>query len=377
MSLLLGLVATPVVGQVAPEAREWEEPAGSLRAVRRALRQAHRAPARLLFYGASHTASDQFTGVLRERLQRRFGNGGPGFVMPVRPFSLYAHTQVTIGRGGPWTPLRIFRRERRPGPYGMAGMGAAIDGSGWARMEMTRPVASVTVHVQQHPGGGRLGIVAGSQTHWISTAGPERPRAHVVRLAHPQRRIRIRAEGQVTLFGAFLENDTGVVVDTAGVPGARARDQLLWNESVQGALLRDRQPDLVALAYGTNESAGGGRIAEYRARLERVMDRIDRHAPDASCLLIGPGEWPRPNGQPRPRTARIVSVQREVARERGCAFFDLHAFMGGDGSMARWTQQGLGLGDGVHFTDAGHERIGRALFRYLVDGVGVSGARTR
>src|SRR5690606_7420524 len=68
--------------------------------------------ARITIWGASHVASDQYPGMLRTALQRRYGDGGPGLVLPASPFSLYAHTDVRVARAGAWRALRV-RGSRR------------------------------------------------------------------------------------------------------------------------------------------------------------------------------------------------------------------------------------------------------------------------
>ena len=102
-----------------------------------------------------------------------------------------------------------------------------------------------------------------------------------------------------------------------------------------------------------------------RERLREVIGRWKRRAPATSCLLVGPGDWPRERRdgtlRTRPRLEGIVQAQRVEADVAGCAFFDTLAWMGGPLSMERWMAEGLALGDRVHLTDAGYERLGDAL----------------
>ena len=44
-------------------------------------------PVRVLHFGDSHTASDDWAGEMRARFQKRFGDGGPGFTQAGRPFA--------------------------------------------------------------------------------------------------------------------------------------------------------------------------------------------------------------------------------------------------------------------------------------------------
>ena len=80
--------------------------------------------ARLLFYGASHVASDWFTNVIRKELQHRFGDAGHGFVLPVHPWRSYRHLGVHVDSDGAdrWTTYRIRTRHLNVDRYGLAGI---------------------------------------------------------------------------------------------------------------------------------------------------------------------------------------------------------------------------------------------------------------
>jgi lysophospholipase L1-like esterase len=159
-----------------------------------------------------------------------------------------------------------------------------------------------------------------------------------------------------------------VVVDTLGIGGTRASNQLKWNEHVWSDNLRRRAPDLIVLAYGTNESVDDDQpIESYKKQLREVLARLQRAAPEASCLLVGPGDFPLKGADggfaPRPRTGQIVEAQREISAEAGCAFWDAMQFMGGEGSMLTWTaaQPAMAQSDHLHLTRRGYARMGMAL----------------
>jgi lysophospholipase L1-like esterase len=317
--------------------------------------------ARVSFYGASHTAPDVLPDRLRSHLQRRCGDGGPGWVIPAQPFAFYDHQQVTYGGRG-WEGRAARGRRPARDHYGLAGI--ALEGPTGARatVRLAEP-ASLTVHLHRRPGGGTVRLRGSGLDREVETDG-----AAGVVIADAGERSRLRLEvleGAARVFGVVAEHESGVVVDNFGVPGARVRNQLRWREASVEPSVRERPPDLWILAYGTNESIDGRvPIARYRQRLRRVIASWKRRAPDASCLLVGPGDWPRERRgtlRPRPRLGRIVEAQRTEADAAGCAFFDTLAWMGGPLSMERWVAEGLALGDRVHFTDAGYERLGDAL----------------
>ncbi|HJL16795.1 MAG TPA: GDSL-type esterase/lipase family protein [Sandaracinaceae bacterium LLY-WYZ-13_1] len=379
----VGVGAQPSSGRRDLATQVWiEDPSG------RALARFHRALARsaagegrtrILVWGASHTASDQFTGFLRAAWQRRFGDGGPGFVLPARPFSLYDHREARVAPRGRWRTLRVRGRRRAPGAYGPAGFALEADGraDGWIALDA--PVDTVRLHYLRRPGGGSLELRAGGARRRRRTDG-EGPAVLALSPEDGARRIEVRARGgRVRLFGASLERgDGGVIVDALGVPGARLRDRLPWDDASLRAQLRRLGPDLIVLAYGTNESGFRGRpLRRYRREANEAIRRARAAAPRASCLLIGPSDWPERaddgTWRARERTARVAAIQRDAARRHGCGYFDLVAFTGGPASMHRWVEAGLALSDHVHFTDEGHRRLARVLSRALLRGASLGG----
>nr|WP_255216350.1 GDSL-type esterase/lipase family protein [Pseudenhygromyxa sp. WMMC2535] len=160
----------------------------------------------------------------------------------------------------------------------------------------------------------------------------------------------------------------GVVVDTLGISGTRAANMLRWNEVVWAEQFAHRKPDLYTLFYGTNEATDENQpISAYRDDLREVLARLRRAAPEASCLLIGPGDFPREVEEdvwvPRPRLAQIIEVQRDLAYEMGCGFWDTLAFMGGVGSMHTWATSNprMASRDHIHFSKRGYVRLGMAV----------------
>ena len=63
----------------------------------------------------------------------------------------------------------------------------------------------------------------------------------------------------------------------------------------------------------------------------------------------------------------IVAIQRRVAHETGCGFFDTFRAMGGAGTMARWyaAQPRLVSADFIHPYPAGGKQIAVAFTREL------------
>ncbi len=76
---------------------------------------------RIIHFGDSHVASDYWAGVIRDKLQERFGNGGPGFVLPGRPWNSIRYAQAQSLDGQYWRTDGL-RPGEADGVVGLGGM---------------------------------------------------------------------------------------------------------------------------------------------------------------------------------------------------------------------------------------------------------------
>lgn len=338
---------------------------------------------RVVVYGASHTAADIYPTYLRAYLQKRFGDGGLGFQPLVRPSKYSRPFAVTIDSSRGWKVEHAQKSDaREDGMWGLLGASAATS----KKRDYTRISFNTTdkaaeqpartryeLFFLRQPGGGKFKVTVGDGKPFTVDARAKQPTPgyhSFERPGGPQTiEIRPQGDGEVRLYGVTVENAArGVVVDTLGIGGTRASNHLKWNEFVWADNFKRREPDLVIYAYGSNEAVDEDQpIGFYRKQLTEVLARMRRAAPDASCVLVGPGDFPlkQPDGtlRPRPRVADIVATQREVAREAGCGFWNTVQFMGGEGSMPYWAgaQPAMAMSDHLHLNRRGYTRMGMAL----------------
>ena len=362
----------------------------SMEALHRALRRAAagEGQARLVFFGASHVASDLFTGYIRRELQARYGDAGHGFLVPVHPWRTYRHRDINIESDGKrWETQRIRVGDSEVERVGLAGvaMVSKRPGSFGAvytaeQGEYGRTASFFDLYYMKYPRGGDMDIlIDGRRARRISTRAAKPSTAYATfRVPDAPHRFEIRtlSKRPVWLFGLAVERDQpGVIVDTLGINGSRARYQLLWDDEVYREHLRRRKPDLVVLAYGTNESGDESPIEDYERDLRAVVERMRDTVPESSCLLIGPSDRPMQVEErvfeDRSRTARVIEVQHRVALEHGCGFFDLVAFQGGALSMLQWAANDPAYAsqDHIHYTRLGYQRLGEVLLSALLEGM--------
>lgn len=344
------------------------------------------AQVRIAYYGDSHTAPDLITARVRHGLQSEFGEAGIGFVSAAKPWPYHRHSMVEYVESKGFTGVRISRSVRS-GKLGLLGAALKATGKRPATVRLrTHNYASEKGHTNQltlyylkQPRGGRVRVLVDGKPVSLSTAG-KLEEAGYLQLDAPlgphELELKTQGDGPVTLFGFTLDQKgPGVILDTLGIPGARAKFHLLWDEPLYREHLLKRNPDLVVLAYGTNE-AGDEDLspADYEQTLRRTVLRIKSYLPSVSCLLVGPTDRPEQAEDgtlhTRDQLYGIVAVQRRLARELGCAFFDVAQSMGGPMSIVRLAAQSPALAtrDHVHLTMKGYEALGEALLESLLAG---------
>lgn len=327
-------------------------------------------PIKVLQYGDSHTAADDWTGDIRSHFQEMFGNGGSGYAFAGSPYRGYRRFDLRSGATKGWTTGGVAGR-----------IGDGMHGLGGLSISAHAPRESVYLSVDcqtfelyylQQPGGGSVQIFDnGTPVERVSTDGAIGPGYYHYETKPGPHRFEVETldNAPVRLFGWVAEKASGVTYEALGINGVQASIMLGWNVDILRANLEHRNPALIVLAYGTNEASNNWTVERYRALYVQLIRRLRQAAPTATILVLGPPDryihkgsgWTVLTG-----IDTIVAAQREAALAEGCAFWDMRAKMGGSGSMRQWVQAGMGQADYVHFTTPGYRKIGDAVFRDLM-----------
>jgi lysophospholipase L1-like esterase len=329
---------------------------------------------KIAWYGDSAIISDGYTGEVRSRLQQRFGNAGPGFILAAPTFEGYLRDGVRLKRQG-WESQAVIAGELKSGEYGYGGVVSTSFGGATATFEATTPVGAIEVWYEAIPKGGKLQLFldgASTPTAVETTAGegakvwrhvPEKPVKSV--------KLRAGGEGLVRVFGLVLDTASrGLQLDPIGILGIRGRRWLNADASHLTQQVGKRSPDLIVLNFGGNERVDGGLTkASHKSDIGKTLDALRAGAPKASCLLVGPIAHGEDKGKGivlDPELAIIYEAQREVADDKGCAFFDTLAAMGGKKALKTWRDKNWLSGDYAHLTNKGHETLGDLMADWLL-----------
>ncbi len=330
-------------------------------------------PVRVVTIGTSLIASDHITDVFRRLLQSRHGSGGLGFMYVTRPTRNAGRT-VRSGTGGDGWTIEKVTDDKPLTPGGVAGVAFTAPGpqeTSWLAEGSRR----AELFLLTQPRGGSAKVFADDALLGeFRTEGPlNQPVFQAVNVPAGATKIIVRtAAGPVRLDGVALETGrAGVVFDSLGLPGASAQVLLREDERLFAAQLDQRKPSLVILMIGGNDafdlSLGRYTPAKAQAWMQELITRVKTAAPDAACLLASPpdaGTWRMDKTiAPRQETKIVSAYMRQLARENGCAYYDMQAAMGGEGAIDRWWKQGLMNRDLVHPLATGGDVTG-----YLLDG---------
>ena len=331
-------------------------------------------PVRILHFGDSHTAADILTAGIRKRFQDKYGDGGPGYLVARNPFSTPRHGVVSNASSG-WVIDGVGKNAGNDGSYGLAGISMTTYKAG-ERIWLQTMCTSFEVYYLLSPGGGTIDITvdgasvlekplslnsATAEPGYTSFEGGPMSNEHRLEIVTLK-------PGKVRILGIVAEHIAplpGVSYDVLGINGARAVRLTNWNQELFLANIKRRQPDLIIVAYGTNEVTDDDWSVESYARMfSGILKRFQTAAPKASILVFGPpdrADVPAAGS----KMPQMIEAQRRAAKLAGAAFWSSYDAMGGAGSMNSWASQGLGQGDYVHLTSAGYLKLGNMFYEGL------------
>lgn len=340
---------------------------------------------RVVHWGDSAIGLDGITGSIRRRMQARFGDGGHGFHLIAPPNNSYRHYDVRFTHNEEWEQCFIIRKCKKDGRYGLGGATAWSYGGAESTFALSTKrtsgkISRFAVYYLAGPKTGKIKLRVDReawQTIDTKIEGEvEEDRVHVLELSDEPHKITVRAGGGglTRLYGVSMERPgPGVVWDGLAMVGAFTNRHGELDETHLEQQLELRQADLAVLMFGGNDMVRDSMSDEqYATEYAAVLANVRAAAPNLPCVVMTPldhGERKGARIVSRPIVPRMVAVQRKVADEAGCAFFDTYAAMGGEGSVARWYESEPRLigGDLSHATGKGHVVIGEMFFRALIE----------
>ena len=310
----------------------------------------------------------------------RFGDGGPGFVLAMKPWPSYSRTGVLHEKPEQFEVVSFPRAQAEDGRYGPGGVG--FDGSEaggtslFLRSELRGKPCEVGFIYLQQIGGGHFRLSADGKTYARpSSHGAKGTAKHTHRFDACPKRLKFHwsGRGQFRAFGWQIHGASpGVSWTSLGVNGARMTALRNYRGTDLVDSLAVLAPDVLILSFGLNIAAyPKGPNRKYGSQIEEVISNLRSGLPDVPCLVLGPypvatklrGRW-----EASPSVPLVGNAQRAVAEKYGCIFVDRYARLGGDSAVTEWRTSDPRMlsGDNVHLTRLGSEN-GTVVFQLVTE----------
>jgi lysophospholipase L1-like esterase len=367
----------------------------------------------ILQLGDSHTAADFMTGELRKRLQARYGNGGAGYITAGRPHIGVRTSALKVGISPGWTYRAIQKSDAVVSEFWLSGFNAITSAAGESlSFTAENPITfdSIEIEALRQPGGGTIEIsmdgkvkstfelTANTVEPLVLRVTPEGAPTDQVR----QIEIKTQSAGPVAIASVAVFNKrSGVSYNAIGYPGATIDILNKFDRALMADDLRRLNPQIVVLAFGTNEASNKSLDAtRYAQKYEQVIDRIKAVLPNVAIVIVAPPDGAeRPSscsGKPatelacRPVTTELApsasppkadcdwhtlpkldmirEVERKIAERRGLTYWNWASIMPQECGANRWVAASppLMTPDHIHFTIAGYTKTAEQFMNTLV-----------
>lgn len=340
----------------------------------RTLKERSQDPVRVLHYGDSTLAGDGIAKTVRQRMQANFGNGGPGFFVAGMDPRWMRRDDVRVERTGEWK-IQTILFGGNDGRYGLGGVVAKPSGKNQILISPPKPKAVMGEHLELYAQKSRrdeapVFEVNGQKIESMRRIEHKAFDQWIYDSADPISRVKITiAEPNLEVYGAVLEAARGITWETTAVVGIASGSLRQFDPVHLAEQTAARNPDLIVVMLGGNETNHGGLMTHegrvYKEGFKTALKILRQGAPKAACLVMSPLDQGVLNDDgmitSRPLIERMVTYQRQVSLDQGCAFWNTWQFMGGKDSFGRWLSQGLAWTDLNHLTDKGLTRIGNAF----------------
>lgn len=363
----------------------------------------------ILQIGDSHTAADFMTGELRRLLQAKYGDGGAGYMSAGRPHIGVRSSAFRINASQGWS-YEALQQSVDVAKFWLSGFNAIAKEEGETiSFKSDTPFNFDRIEIQalRQPKGGAIEIrLDGVFQSEVSLVGDAREPVVVQLLPERSATDRVReitittkGEGVVNLSSVAVYNrKTGISYNSVGFPGATVDIVNKFDEVILENELKRLAPQIVVLAFGTNEGFSDSLDLErYRLSYERAIGKIRRALPNTTIVMMAPpdaargpkkqdaekndknekkaplakivrqdgdcGEWKTPVN-----LNKVRELQEQIAKRYKLVYWNWASIMPAECGADRWANLSppLVAKDRVHFTMEGYRQTAAQFLKVLL-----------
>ena len=338
----------------------------------------------ILQIGDSHTAADFFTGELRKRLQALFGNGGAGYMTAGKPHAGVRSATFKVTTSPGWN-YKSLNKSTEPSEFWLSGYNAIATESGQTMTlasDLPVPFDAIEIETVRQPDGGKIDIKLDGRVESqydlksdttepiVIRLVPETVKSHVIK----QITITTTSPGTVNLASVAVYNrHAGLSYNSVGFPGAQISLLDKLDERVFASELHRLSPQIVVLAFGTNEGFRDDLdLTSYAQTYERIVTRIQTTLPGTVIVVVSPPEGAHKEGgecgRTPPQLARVRDIQQDVAKRYKLVYWNWASIMPEQCGPHQWATMSppLMAKDYVHFTVDGYKKSAGEFLNTLI-----------
>lgn len=367
-------------------------------------------PIHIIYIGDSHTAADFITQSLRKKLQDKWGDGGRGIIQFGNPYAGFKPQGLEIISPKSWVTKTSYPATRADsGPFALGGYRAQINNDEKYLLKTIegKKFNNISLCALTKTNNDVLEININDKSEkldfnkYIGQINCKKTRLNNAIEAIEIGKYQTEKSPEITSIGVW-NDENGIILSSFGIPGAQLSDFDKRSFHAISAEMNIIIPSLVIFAFGTNEGFSQDFETEkYQELLKLQIDKVHKIAPMASILIIGAPDANRktlnagdiddckiipPNFEqvypninydklgakyyPPPNLEKVREAQKKVVNEMNIAFWDWEKAMGGPCSANQLSllQDREIMGDRVHFSKIGAQKIGEKIANDLIVG---------
>jgi LysM repeat protein/lysophospholipase L1-like esterase len=329
----------------------------------------------IMHMGDSHIQSEIPTGVARQLLQQKYGDGGRGLVFPYSAAKTYSSIHYSSKHEGNWQYAKTLKVPPAI-PLGIMGMSVKTEDS-TASLTYTfnnkfpANYKTLKIYCNIDSLSYDINVEADGVVYPVEIDAVRLPNNLPYVLVNVQSLSNVitlkcvktaRSQKEFLFYGLEItsNDDKGIVYHSAGVGGSRFKG-LLHIEKFNSHL-KTINPDLVILDLGTNDFLYDDSIkSNLRAEIVEIITNVRIATPLASILLCTTQDlyYKQKNIE---SCEKFSTLLQGIAKDLDCALWDWFWISGGPKVLKNWQAEGLARTDLIHLTNSGYKVKGKLLY---------------
>lgn len=347
-----------------------------------AINQCGSKQARIAYFGDSSIEGDLMSMTLRSFFQKLYGGKGVGFV-PITSLTSGFRSSISHSFSSNWTYGSIVQNYGSAYPYGISGevfyikndsilAGKAQTASVKYGLQSSTNVQAILFYGKQDTSTTlpSNSVMVGASSVLLSDSNVINTK--VIGNQANAYSLNFTFNRPQPIYGVSFASPTGVVVDNFGLRSNSGGTLSKISNNNFLAFNKHLDYDLIILQYGLNVLGDNpdDDYLWYQTQMSNVIQKLKTVFPNASFLLVSIGDKSEKNAQgileTQVNVEKLVSLQKDLARDNNLAFFNMYEAMGGKNSMVEWVDtHGWANKDYTHFNHKGAAIMGDSISHFL------------